>query len=433
MRLGQKRYESSAKEHNASDPNLSSRASLPTFGNFTTRTVPRRFSTRGMEALVTLSKRDSGADKPSPGSSSRSARDTVSMSQAGQKVIPATFKLVPIPNGSAGAAAFNQAGGHNGSFRADGCTLVKKVSEREALFYEEAEHGTWPKSLLPKFYGSVGSDSIKIENLTHTYSRPCVIDLKMGVQTVEDDEASLIKRLKMTTLDYVTRSKFEGCRLEGLSMYRSLENAFVKGTKSQSHSISAHVRVSLQDVLTFFLTDETGVRTDVALRFQTAVEQILEEFEKRNRQYRFIGSSILLIYDNDNRAPYMHWARALRKLHTIAPHVRLSEDQICGLTRRTRCDVRMIDFAHTGPMPAGAVRDEGYIMGLHTILKALKAIRINRCKPIFSMHSAVVDKMEEERARRHGGNKDSDSNKSFTFSTVLGELTALSEMSDDEA
>lgn len=98
-------------------------------------------------------------------------------------------------------------------------------------------------------------------------------------------------------------------------MYRSLENMFVKGTKKQIHALSAHVRVSLQNVLTFFLTDESGIRTDVDLRYETAVEQILRQFEQ-NRRFKFIGSSILLIYDNDNSEPYMYWARALRKLHT---------------------------------------------------------------------------------------------------------------------
>lgn len=304
-----------------------------------------------------------------------------------------------------------------------GRTLVKKVTDREARFYERAQQGQWPTSLLPKFYGRVGDEGIKIENLTHGFARPCVMDLKMGFHTVEDNETSLLKKLKMGALDRVTGSRSAGCRLEGLSMYRTLENRRVKGTKAQSHSISAHVRVSLQDVLTFFLTDESGVRSDVALRFQRLVEDIRSEFT-RNDKLLFIGSSILLIYDNDNHAPYMHWVRALRKLHTLNEKARLSEDQISGLTRRTRCDVRMIDFAHTGPMRPGMVQDDGYIAGLDTIIAALKAIRIKRTKPIFSFSSAVVDLMEETRAHSrmsHDGQQD------FTFDTLLSELTPLAE------
>lgn len=360
------------------------------------------------------------------------------MSVAGQRVIPATFNLVPLEGKDAVTdsdtnydGAFDQAGGHDGSFKSDGTFLVKRVTNREALFYERAEKGDWPVGLLPKFYGRTeDGNAIKIENLTYGFRRPCVVDLKMGVQTVEDDESSLFKRLKMNALDIYTHTKSAGVRLEGLSMFRALENTRVKGTKTQSHSLSARIKVSLQDVLTFFLTDESGVRTDVALRFQTAVEEILRQFEK-NDKFRFIGSSILLIYDNDNRAPYMHWARALRKLHKINPKVRLTDDQVSGLTRRTRCDVRMIDFAHTSPMPNHMNRDQGYITGLKTILEALKAIRKYRAKPIFSLQNAVVDVMEEQRQRAlsraaiGSAQGSASGDKEFTFDTLLGELTPL--------
>lgn len=350
------------------------------------------------------------------------------MSAAGKKLLPSRFKPVRMDEAAGlqsqsqpSADCFEQAGGHNDSFFKDGGTLIKKVPDREANFYELAEEGMWPRELLPKYYGRVADDRIKIENLTHNFDRPCVIDLKMGIQTVEDDESSLFKKLKMNALDTFTRSKAQGCRLEGLSMYRTLENTRIKGNKLRSHSISAHVRVTLKDVLTFFLTDESGVRTDVALRFQQMVENIQKQF-LQNRKYRFIGSSILLIYDNDNRAPYMRWARALRKIHELNPKARLSEDQISGLTRRTRVDVRMIDFAHTGPMPDGMKRDDGYITGLETILDALNAIRMYRAKPIFSLANAVVDVMEETRGKA----KSNTNSNNFTFDTLLSELTPLS-------
>lgn len=354
------------------------------------------------------------------------------MSLAGQKVIPATFKLVPIEGSEAvtnappPSVSFDQAGGHDNAIKTNGETLTKKVTDREASFYELAEEELWPQKLLPKFYGRVGDDTIQIENLTHGYSKPCVMDLKMGIQSFEDTEASFLKRLKMNALDYLTGSRQTGVRLEGLSMYRTLENARVKGTKAQSHSISAHIRVTLQDVLTFFLTDESGVRTDVALRFQRMVEEILVQFEK-NRSHRFIGSSLLFIYDNDNRAPHMLWARALRKLHRLNPKAHLSEDQISGLTRHTKCDVRMIDFAHVTSMPFDMVKDDGYITGLHTIIDALKAIRVYREKPIFSVATAVVDLMEEKRAlaRQRTVNPNSQHTENFTFNTLLTELTPL--------
>lgn len=327
----------------------------------------------------------------------------VRMSTVGKVVLPSTFSFVPIEgeeDSKGGSADFEQAGGHNGSFSADGPVLIKKVTVREAEFYEEALFGKWPTVFLPKYHGRTTLEddvAIRIENLTFGYNRPCVMDLKMGIQTIESSGQRLFKRVKHFALDRVTGSRHSGVRLEGLSMYRTLENRRMKGTKAQSHTVSANLGISLQDVLTFFLTDESGVRTDIALRFQAQIEALLQHFEQHNSHYLFIGSSVLLIYDNDNSSPHMRWARALQRLHTIAGP-RLSADQVSALTRRTHCDVRMIDFAHTGPLPPDQLRDEGYIRGLKTILTALKAIRSHRAKPIFTMANAAIDAMEQHRA-----------------------------------
>lgn len=165
-----------------------------------------------VDALVTLFKRD--GDKSPPDSAAR-PDDTVTMCNAGQRVIPGTLNLEPIPEAPVATGAssdgtvkkpqpFIQAGGHGGSFRAEGAVLVKKVTEGEVAFYEGAQRGDWPRQLLPSYHGRAHEGAIRIENLTYGFRRPCLFDLKMGVQTVENDEASLIKRLRMTALDHVT-------------------------------------------------------------------------------------------------------------------------------------------------------------------------------------------------------------------------------------
>eukprot|EP00178_Gracilaria_changii_P003049 TRINITY_DN1445_c0_g1_i1.p1 TRINITY_DN1445_c0_g1~~TRINITY_DN1445_c0_g1_i1.p1 ORF type:complete len:452 (-),score=82.53 TRINITY_DN1445_c0_g1_i1:6189-7544(-) len=374
-----------------------------------------------MQTLVTLKKMPA------------TQRDRVTMSNAGQLVLPTIFSATPVPEESEdNRPSFSQAAGHGGSFQNDGHALVKKAPDREAKFYEMAQRGEWPSRLLPNYYGRVQPSSIKIENLVFGYKRPCVIDIKMGIHTVEEQETNLFKKLKMNALDLVTGSRSEGCRLEGLSMYRAM--AHVTGNKAQSHSVSMSAGVTLRDVLTFFLTDETGVRTDVAQRFQQMVLDILAQFQQ-NTKYKFIGSSLLLIYDNDNRAPYRLWARALRNLHTINPNARLSDDHLVGLTRRTRCDVRMIDFAHWNPSTDGT-RDEGYITGLHTILSALRSIRFFRAKPIFSLLTAVEDVLDHE-AKNLSSSRDLQSKategNAFTFDTLWNEMPSASslELSQD--
>eukprot|EP00171_Calliarthron_tuberculosum_P006528 IDg6528t1 len=189
-------------------------------------------------------------------------------------------------------------------------------------------------------------------------------------------------------------------------MYRSLEKKRMKGNRAQSHAVSANMGVSLQDVLTFFLTDESGVRTDIALRFQAHIEALLHYFTRYNTDRLFIGSSILLIYDNDNSSPHMRWARALQRLHTVSDSPPLSSDSVAALTRRTHVDVRMIDFAHTGSLPRDQTQDLGYIQGLQTILTALKAIRAHRTRPIFSMANAAINAMTK-RSSSHDTDRES--------------------------
>lgn len=102
---------------------------------------------------------------------------------------------------------------------------------------------------------------------------------------------------------------------------------------------------------------------------QGHLERLLHHFENNNNQFLFIGSSILLIYDNDNTSPHSRWARALERATKLHP------DTYASLRRKTRVDVRMIDFAHTGPLPKNMRRDEGYITGLKSIVGALRLVR----------------------------------------------------------
>lgn len=318
----------------------------------------------------------------------------VRMSTIGNVVLPSTFHFEPIEENS--TVSFDQAAGHKGSFKLKGHLLVKAVDDREVQFYQKAAAGEWPVQFLPEYAGvSEDGTGIQIQNLLHNLARPCVMDLKMGFQSVEADETSRLKRIKHAALDKFTGSKHSGVRLEGMSLYRTLEKRRMKGTKTQSHSVSANMGVSLQDVLTFFLTDESGVRTDIALRFQAHIEALLHYFKLFNDKYLFIGSSILLIYDNDNSLPHMRWTRALQRLHHLTGGTPISPDLLTGLTRRTAVDVRMIDFAHVGPLPSGQERDFGYIQGLQTILEALKAIRVHHTRPIFSMAAAAADAQDD--------------------------------------
>lgn len=95
-----------------------------------------------------------------------------------------------------------QAGGHPGSFEAeaDG-TLRKETSAQEANFYRLVQ-GSALASVFPAFYGSEPVEPapgelidnrmvrMRMQDLTAGCTRPCVMDIKMGVRTFAESEVA---------------------------------------------------------------------------------------------------------------------------------------------------------------------------------------------------------------------------------------------------
>ena len=92
-----------------------------------------------------------------------------------------------------------------------------------------------------------------------------------------------------------------------------------------------------------------AVRRDVAAALLARLEKIVEWFAVQC-EFCFYASSLLLVYEGAGDAP------------------------------AARADVRMIDFAHVQAVPAqgGAAaasgRDEGYLTGLHTLVRCLQGM-----------------------------------------------------------
>ena len=93
-----------------------------------------------------------------------------------------------MPSSTSGKSS-NVVGGHADAFKTGPAgTIQKRADPMEVSFYEAAfNDGTWPTRFLPGFYGasegSDGSQMVTLQNLSHEFKRPCVLDLKMGKQT----------------------------------------------------------------------------------------------------------------------------------------------------------------------------------------------------------------------------------------------------------
>lgn len=240
--------------------------------------------------------------------------------------------------------AFEQAGGHDGAFIAsEKGTIIKKACERERQFYHGLVNHLGLQVLCPKFLGehTFGeAQGIEISNLTIGYTKPSVVDIKMGTRTWGRD-ASEAKRKLASTKDNKSTSATFGFRLCALRIYDVSQECFTKNLKRIGDENSS-------DRLFFLFRD---FQVDVQTLSQVIEKiRIIRSWFENNHELRFIASSLLLVYEGES------------KTSAIKPPT-----------------LTMIDFAHVEPIipeEDGEDRDEGYLLGLNSLEK----IFVDLCK-----------------------------------------------------
>ncbi|RDB19320.1 Inositol polyphosphate multikinase [Hypsizygus marmoreus] len=283
----------------------------------------------------------------------------------------------------------------------DGSLIVKPAFPSELHFYRtlaQNPHLAPLRPFIPRFLGTVEqnddddacsssqwSDSslppgrtefLLMENLCHSFSKPNIIDIKLGT-VFYDEDTSPDKVLRMEKTARETTSLETGVRLAEFQVYDNVTSEAIRTPKSYGKAMDAS---ELQDgIARFFPVFEpprSRGRSNVGLPRRTLVpilRAVRKDVEKIREAYssvemRMVGASLLIVYEAD-------WNRAdegMKRIQSLAEEHAGEGKSV----KRPPYVVKLIDFAHTRLTP-GRGPDDGVLLGLDTMLKLLD-VRIHQ-------------------------------------------------------
>lgn len=208
-------------------------------------------------------------------------------------------------------------------------SLLTRLAEFVPAYYGVLEHQSSPEQETPIQY-------LVLRDMTDSYLKPCVMDIKMGTQTYEP-EAPEEKKMRESS-KYPQQTTF-GFRIVGLKRYdpgHQDANSLGVRTLGKSFGRSLTTPVSILDTLRYFLSSNQHpeVRHDTLSQLVQRLESLFQWFVD-NDSFSFYASSILIVYEGENQ------------------------------NQKAHVDMKMIDFGHVRRSLGG---DDGYKAGLSMLI-----------------------------------------------------------------
>ncbi|KAG6852903.1 hypothetical protein C0991_008272 [Blastosporella zonata] len=309
----------------------------------------------------------------------------------------------------------SQVGGHAGVLTTeDGSLIIKPALPLELQFYEALQRNEGLKELrpfIPNFLGTLKLEgeiderksaeegtisSIVLENISHSFLKPNILDIKLGT-VLYDETASSEKVERMINTAKNTTSFETGIRLTGFQtfdmegylffkVYDNVTSLAVNTPKSYGKSIKP---TDLPDGISRFFpvgspiaesggssssTSTSGLPLDTLLPILREIREDVAEVRDiySELEIRMVGGSLLIVYEAD-------WTRAKEGVKRLEEEEEEEEDDDEDEDEDEDedadkpgppCVVKLIDFAHTR-LVLGQGPDEGVLLGMDTLLKLI--------------------------------------------------------------
>ncbi|KAK9463210.1 inositol polyphosphate kinase-domain-containing protein [Lipomyces oligophaga] len=217
----------------------------------------------------------------------------------------------------------NKVAGHDGVLQdASGAVIIKPASPYEVDFYTTISQHPELENIIPQFYGTLQltqesiesieskaesqtlsmshlitdvEQAIVLENVTAGFTKPSVIDIKLGRQ-LWDDRASPEKRARLDAVASKTTSGSLALRIAGMKIWDQNTSQFKSYDKNYGRSFTAE---TIKEGISAFFPSTLGrERQKIVLqRIISSVSNIQTVLE--NEELRMYSSSILIVYETD--------------------------------------------------------------------------------------------------------------------------------------
>eukprot|EP01121_Diplochlamys_sp_Union-15-3_P020724 TRINITY_DN8159_c0_g1_i1.p1 TRINITY_DN8159_c0_g1~~TRINITY_DN8159_c0_g1_i1.p1 ORF type:complete len:264 (+),score=26.40 TRINITY_DN8159_c0_g1_i1:30-794(+) len=237
-----------------------------------------------------------------------------------------------------------QCAGHPGTLLTDNKTRVYKLLQlSERIFYDRVKNENLYPGLspfIPKYFGVQRyqqKDYIVLEDLSHQYTKPCLLDIKVGTRTWSP-QVSEKKKQRVIQRDLVTTTSTLGLRYCGSKGYNRVLDQYIYFTKAVGQKLSRHD--FFDKIVPWFINERNSIRKDVCRQYIEHLKVLKSWLENSKYCTRFYSCSLLFCYE--------------------------------GASNKTANPIiKMIDFANVYETKAINEDDDGVVFGITNMINFL--------------------------------------------------------------